>query len=265
MNEVLASLAEIARRGTTGALCTIIRTKGSTPRKEGTKMLVYPDGKIVGSIGGGEIEGRVIQEAIDSLQSGKSKILSYDLVNSEKGDPGICGGMLEIFIDPLKQPEDIVIVGGGHVGQAVVYLAKWMGFRVTLSDDREEFCSAEYAPEADEYIHCKLEDLPTRYVFSDQTAVVLATRNNQVDITGLPEILAEPTAYIGVISSQRRWKSTKKQLIDSGVNKDKLRLIHAPIGLDIQADTPEEIAMSIMAEILQEKRGGTGASLSTRK
>jgi len=106
--------------------------------------------------------------------------------------------MLEIFIDPLKKPEDIVVVGGGHVGRAVVYLAKWIGFRATLSDDREEFCSAEYAPGADDYIHCKLEDLPSRYVFSDQTAVVLATRNNQVDITGLPEILAEPTAYIGL-------------------------------------------------------------------
>lgn len=265
MNEVLASLAEIARRGTTGALCTVIRTKGSTPRKEGSKMLVYPDGKIVGSIGGGEVEGRVIQEAIDSLQSGESKVLLYDLVNLDKGDPGICGGTLEIFIDPLKQPEDIVVVGGGHVGRAVVHLAKWMGFRVTLSDDRKEFCSAEYVPEADDYIHCKLEDLPSSYVFSNQTTVVLATRNNKVDITGLPEILAEPSAYIGVISSQRRWKLTKKQLIDSGIDKDKLSRIHAPIGLDIQADTPEEIALSIMAEILQAKRGGTGVSLSTKK
>ncbi len=228
-------------------------------------MLVYPDGKIVGSIGGGEIEGRVIQEAIDSLQSGKSKILSYDLVNSEKGDTGICGGMLEIFIDPLKQPEDVVVVGGGHIGRAVVHLAKWMGFRVTLSDDRKEFCSPEYVPEADDYIHCKLEDLPSSYVFSDQTAVVLASRNNHVDMAGLQEILAEPSAYIGVISSQRRWKLTKKQLIDSGVNKDKLHRIHAPIGLDIQAETPEEIAMSIMAEILQVKREGTGASLTPGK
>ncbi|MCK4488922.1 MAG: XdhC family protein [Anaerolineales bacterium] len=265
MNEVLASLAEIARRGTTGALCTIIKTKGSTPRKEGSKMLVYPDGKIVGSIGGGEIEGRVIQEAIDSLQSGESKILSYALVNSEKDDLGICGGTLEIFVDPLKQPEDIVVVGGGHVGRAVIHLAKWMGFRVTLSDDRKEFCSPEFVPDADDYIHCKLKDLPANYVFSDQTAVILATRNNKVDITGLPEILAEPSAYIGVISSQRRWKLTKEQLISSGVNKDKLRRIHAPIGLDIQAETPEEIAMSIMAEILQVKRGGTGVSLSTRE
>jgi xanthine dehydrogenase accessory factor len=265
MNEVLFSLAEIARRGTTGALCTIIRTKGSTPRKEGSKMLVYPDGKIVGSIGGGEVEGRVIQEAIDSLQSGESKILAYDLLNPENGDPGICGGTLEIFVDPLKQPEDIVVVGGGHIGRAVVYLAKWMGFRVILSDDRKEFCSPEYVPGADEYIHCKLEDLTSSYVFSDQTAVVLATRNNQVDISGLPEILAEQTGYIGVISSQRRWKLTKKQLIDSGVNEDELHRIHAPIGLDISADTPEEIAISIMAEIIQVKRGGTGASLSSGK
>jgi len=140
-----------------------------------------------------------------------------------------------------------------------------MGFRVTLSDDRKEFCSAEYVPEADDYILCKLEDLPSSYVFSDQTTVVLATRNNKVDINGLPEILAEPSVYIGVISSQRRWKLTKKQLIDSGIDKDKLNRIHAPIGLDIQADTPEEIALSIMAEILKVKRGGTGVSLSPKK
>ena len=264
MSEVLDSFVELARSRKAGALCTIIRAAGSTPRKVGSKMLVYPDSKIVGTIGGGEVEAKVIQEALDSLQSGEPKVISYDLFNPEDSDSGIYGGTLEIFIDPLKQPEDIVVVGGGHVGRSVVHLAKWMGFHVILSDDRIDFCSPEHAPGADKYIHCKVEELPSKYDFSDRTAVVFATRNNQVDVNGLPEILAEPSSYIGVLSSQRRWKLTEEQLIDSGVNKKELKRIHAPIGLDIQAETPEEIALSIMAEIILKKRDGTGNSLAKK-
>jgi xanthine dehydrogenase accessory factor len=265
MGDVFNSLANLSRDGSAGVLCTIIKTIGSTPRKEGSKMLVYPDGKIVGSVGGGEVEGRVIQEAIAALESGETKVLSYDLMDPGKGDPGVCGGTMEVFIDPLQSPDDIVIVGGGHVGRAVVHLAKWMGFRVILSDDRQEFCNPETSPGADQYIHCNLEDLPTHYNFSKHTAIILVTRSNQVDINGLPEILAEPLAYIGVISSQRRWRLTEEQLLESGVKKEALKKINAPIGIDIQAHTPEEIALSIMAEVLLVKRNGTGIPLSKKK
>lgn len=262
MSEVLSALAELPKTGTAAALCTIIRAKGSTPRKEGCKMLVYTSGSIVGTIGGGEIEGRVIKEALDSIQTGERKIRSYDLINPEKGDPGICGGTLEVFIDPLTQPEDLIVVGGGHVGKAVVYLAKWLGFRVILSDDREEFCSPAYVPGADEYVHCSLEDLSSRIEFSPKTVIVMATRNNQVDVRGLPELLAAPSAYIGVISSRRRWKLTVEQLLETGITKKDLDRIHAPIGLDLKAETPEEIALSIMAEVFQVIRGGSGKGLS---
>ncbi|MFL7812364.1 MAG: XdhC family protein [Anaerolineales bacterium] len=262
MNDVYKALADLPRNGISAALCTIIQAKGSTPRKAGTKMLVYLDGSIVGTIGGGEIEGRVIQEAQDSIQSGESKIRSYDLIDPQKGDPGVCGGTLEVFIDPLSQPEDLVVVGGGHVGQAVVFLAKWLGFRVVLSDDREDFSSPANAPSADEVIHCKLEELPDRYQFTPQTSVVLATRNNQVDVQGLPEILAAPSSYIGVISSRRRWNLTREELVKNGIKEADLERIHAPIGLDIRADTPEEIALSILAEVLKARRGGSGESLS---
>lgn len=262
MSDVLSALAELPKSGTTAALCTIIRAKGSTPRKEGSKMLVYARGSIVGTIGGGEVEGRVIREALDSIQSGERKIRSYDLINPDKGDPGICGGTLEVFIDPLTQPVDLIVVGGGHVGKAVVYLAKWLGFRVILSDDREEFCTPALVPGADEYINCSLEDLSSRIEFSPKSVLILATRNNQVDIQGLPELLAVPTAYIGVISSRRRWKLTEEQLFEIGIKKKDLERIHAPIGLDIKAETPEEIALSIMAEVLQVVRGGSGKGLS---
>ncbi len=260
MPEVLTALAELQKSGGTGVLCTIVKTKGSTPRKEGCKMLVYQDGTIKGTIGGGEVEGRVIKEALEAIQSGEPTLCSYDLINPDQGDPGLCGGSLEIFIDPLIQSDDLVVIGGGHVGKAIIHLANWLGFRVILTDDREEFCSSDSAPGAAEYIHCPFEEITKRYKFSSQTAVVLATRNNKLDILGLPELLKVPTGYIGVISSKRRWKLTEEQLRESGVNKNKLEQIHAPIGLDIQADTPEEIALSIMAEIIQEKHGGTGKS-----
>lgn len=254
MDDVFNALADIKRTGTSGALCTIIKTKGSTPRKEGSKMLVFENGSIVGTVGGGEVEARVIQEALNSIKSGKSRIISYDLIDPDQGDPGICGGSLEIFVDPIDKPEELVVVGGGHVGKAVVFLAKWLGFRVILNDDRKEFCSPDLVPGADEYIHCPLAELPGKYQIPASAAVVLATRNQKVDINGLPELLAIPTAYIGVISSKRRWQLTEEQLIESGVNKDNLKKIHAPIGLKIGAETPEEIALSILAEIISNKR-----------
>ena len=221
-------------------------------------MLVYDDGSIVGTIGGGEVESRVIDLARQAIISGESTIGSYDLIDPIKGDPGVCGGSMEVFIDPLNQAIDLVVVGGGHVGKAVVHLAKWLGFRVILNDDREEFCTPENVPGADEYIQCKLEDLPDQYTFSPRSVLVLATRNNQVDVTGLPGLLAAPSAYIGVISSKRRWKVTEDQLLEVGVKKNDLKRIHAPIGLDINAESPEEIAVSILAEVLQKTRLGRG-------
>ena len=218
-------------------------------------MLVFENGSIVGTVGGGEVEARVIQEALNSIESGESSIISYDLIDPDQGDPGVCGGSLEVFVDPIGKPDELVVVGGGHVGKAVVFLAKWLGFRVILNDDRKEFCSSDLVPGADEYIHCSLAELPGKYQIPDNAAVVLATRNQRVDIEGLPELLTIPTAYIGVISSKRRWKLTEEQLIESGVKKDNLKKIHAPIGLKIGAETPEEIALSILAEIISIKRG----------
>jgi xanthine dehydrogenase accessory factor len=250
-NDVISALAELSKTNKPGALCTIIKTKGSTPRKEGSKMLVYPDGSIIGTIGGGEVEARVINQAVEIIHNGQSKILSFDLIDPDQGDPGVCGGSLEVFIDPLSSPKEIVVVGGGHVGKAVVFLAKWLGFRVILSDDREEFCNPEAVPNADLYLTSPLEELPTLMEFTNHTAIVLATRTNQVDIRGLPELLSVPSAYIGVISSKRRWKLTREELSKVGIPKKDLDRIHAPIGLDIGAESPEEIALSILAEVLQ--------------
>ncbi len=255
MDNVFSAIADMKNNGTSGALCTIIKTKGSTPRKEGSKMLVYSNGSILGTVGGGEVEARVIKQAIESIQSGETRISSFDLIDPEQGDPGLCGGTVDVFIDPIKKPADIVVVGGGHVGQAVVYLAKWLGFRVILNDDRLDYCTPESVPGADEYIHCEFAQLTSHYSFTEETAVVLATRNSGVDVSGLPQLLELPNSYIGVISSKRRWKLTEEQLLESGVKKKSLERIQAPIGLKIGAETPEEIALSILAEIILIKNG----------
>ncbi len=261
MDDIFAAIADLAQRGQGRALCTIIRTSGSTPRNTGSKMLVSSDGSIIGSVGGGEVEARVIEEAKKAILSGETAILNYDLIDPHKGDPGICGGTLEVFIDPLPVPNELIVVGAGHVGRAVVFLAKWLGYKVILSDDRPEFCSAENIPGADEYLVCKLEDLPKIYPVSTRAAVVLATRSQEVDLNGLPALLTTPVSYLGVISSRRRWKLTEEKLLSAGVNPEALNKIHAPIGIRIGAETPEEIALSILAEIIFLRNGGIDRSV----
>ncbi|MDZ7843641.1 MAG: XdhC/CoxI family protein [Anaerolineales bacterium] len=261
--ELINALAELTDQGKSGALCTVVKTKGSTPRKEGSKMLVYPDRSIVGTVGGGEVEGRVIARALEAMKSGKPEILSFDLIDPGEGDPGVCGGVLDVFIEPLQVPFQLIIVGGGHVGREVVRLAHWLGYRVILNDDREEFCTPESAPEADRYLVCEIDQLPDQVDLDSRTAVVLATRNMGIDTQGLPGILEHHPAYVGVIGSRRRWKLTREALLEDGVSEERVDQVHAPIGLDLNAETPEEIALSIMAEVVMVQGGGKGVSLST--
>jgi len=260
--EVYQALANLKSEGRSGVLCTVIETRGSTPRKEGSKMLVYPGGEIVGSIGGGEVESRVITQALAALQTGETAILSFDLVDPEKGDPGVCGGVVDVFLEPLPSVPVLVVVGGGHVGREVVRLGHWLGYRVVLNEDREEFCTPDAVPEADEYVLSRVSELPSLVDLNDRTAVVMATRNMTIDTEGLPEILEFPVSYVGVISSRRRWRLTRDELLEEGVEEDLVEGVRAPIGLDLNAETPEEIALSIMSEVVMVQRGGRGLPLS---
>ena len=138
----------VEARNEAGALCMVVRSKGSTPRHTGSKMLVYPDGSIVGTVGGGELENRVIAEARQAILDGQSRLLEYDLSDPARGDPGVCGGQVEVFVEPVLPKPTLIVIGAGHVGRAVVHLAKWLGFRVVVNDDRAEFCTPEATPEA---------------------------------------------------------------------------------------------------------------------
>ncbi len=261
MDKIYKEILRLQETGQTGALCTIVHSQGSAPRHTGSKMLVYQDGNIIGSVGGGEIESRVIQEALQAISDGKTRMLKYSLVDPKRGDVGICGGQVEVFVEPIVPAPLLVVVGGGHVGKAVAHLAKWLGFRVAVSDDRAEFCNPDAVPDADEFYNVPLEELPKYLNITPSTYLVLTTRGLMVDVPGLPALLDTPAAYIGVIGSKRRWIFARKKIIESGIPEEKLAKVYSPIGLDINAETPEEIAVSIMAEVIMRRNGGTGKSL----
>jgi xanthine dehydrogenase accessory factor len=228
----------------------IIKSRGATPRHVTSKMLVYPDGHIIGTVGGGEVENRVIKEALLAMHDNKPRLLEYNMTDPERGDPGICGGQLEIYVEPIIPKPILVVVGVGHVGKAVAHLAKWLDFVVAVCDDRPEFCSPTSVPEADQFFPIPIEELHKKLEITPWTYIVLTTRGMDVDVVGLPYLLDSNAAYIGVIGSKRRWGMTVNKLLAVGVSAEKLKKVYSPIGLEIHAETPEEIAVSIMAEIV---------------
>jgi xanthine dehydrogenase accessory factor len=259
---IFQHLAQIEKDGKPVALATVVRAQGSVPRHEGTKMLIYPDGLIKGTIGGGEVESLIIQSAQEALCDGKSRLLHYNFDDPERGDPGVCGGEMDVFIEPIRPNATLLIFGMGHVGKAVAHLGSWLGFRIIVADDRAEIMEDGSIPEADASLHCQLADLPSEVDITDQTFIILATRGVPIDVAGLPGLLQSPAAYIGVIGSRRRWEITAKQLLENGVSQAEIQRVTSPMGLEIQAETPEEIALSILAEIIMIQRGATGEKMA---
>ena len=252
---IFKALSEIQLNSQACALCTIIRAQGSTPRHVSSKMLVFPDGNIIGTIGGGELESRVITEAQVAIEKGNPFILEYRMTDPEQGDPGVCGGSLEIFVDPIKPKPNLVVVGAGHVGRAVAHLAHWLGFYVIVTDDRRELCTSELVPDGDEFFPVPFSEFPDKINITPWTYIVLTTRSVDVDVQGLPALLKSPAAYIGIIGSKRRWETTQQKLLETGLTEKDLERVKSPIGLDLNAETPEEIAVSILAEIILLRQG----------
>jgi xanthine dehydrogenase accessory factor len=261
METVFQAAGRLERDGRAGAVCTVFGSEGSTPRHVGSKMLVYPDGQIIGTVGGGDLEHRVIQEALQSIGDGQARTLRYNLADPGRGDPGVCGGQVEVFVEPILPTPTVVVIGGGHVGKAVAHLAKWLRFRVIVSDDRPEYCNREAIPDADEFHVGPMAELPSQIEINSRTFLVLTTRGSSIDAAGLPSLLGQGAPYIGVIGSRRRWATTVKDLQEHGVDQAQLQGVHSPMGLELHAETPEEIAVSIMAEVLMVRDRGTGESM----
>jgi xanthine dehydrogenase accessory factor len=259
---ILRELTSAVADDTPVVLATVIDTRRSVPRHAGSKMLIYGDGRTVGSIGGGEMEGRVLEEARAVFGDGKPRLLSYTLTDPGRGDPGICGGEVSLYLEAYMPASTVFVIGCGHIGRAVVDLAHWIGFRVVAYDDRPEQADAEALPGADVVLGgafaAALEEAP----ITSETHVVLVSRNMGIDLEVLPLVLATPARSIGVMGSRRRWLETRNALVEAGISTDALGRLHAPIGLELNAETPEEIALSIMSEIVMERRGGDGAAMS---
>jgi xanthine dehydrogenase accessory factor len=262
---IFQALNEIEKNHQSAALCTVTKSEGSTPRHVGSKMLVYPDGNFIGTVGGGDLEHRVLDEAWMAISDGQSRLLHYNMADPSRGDPGVCGGQVEVFVEPILPPALLVVIGAGHVGKAVVHLAKWLGFRVAVCDDRAEFCTPEATPGADSYHPVTMEKLPELITIDKRTSLILTTRGSSVDAAGMVPLLDSAAGYIGVIGSRRRWATTVKALKEKGVSEEKIARVHSPMGLELQAETPEEIAISILAEVMMLKAKATGISMKAKQ
>jgi xanthine dehydrogenase accessory factor len=248
---ILQLAADLVAQGKPCALVTVIRTTGSVPRRAGSKMLVGPNAELLsGTIGGGEMESRALNAGANAISTGQASTLKVDLINPASGDPGVCGGVVELFVEPLLSAPTLVVIGAGHVGKALVHLSKWCGLRAVLMDDRPELCTPDAAPGADVYLPGPLSAALAQVQLNPRTCIALVTRGFPIDVNVLPALLASPVAYIGVIGSKRRWATAKESLLQQGISEADLARVHAPIGIEIGAETPEEIAVSIIAEVI---------------
>jgi len=258
-----ARVGELVNDGCTVAVATVIRTRGSVPRKAPARMIVLGDGRTEGTVGGGELEARVIDEARALLASpDETRLLQYAFSNPDRGDVGVCGGEVEIMVETVRPATRVVVVGAGHVGREVVALSRFMGFHTTITDDREDLCTPDATPGADVYVVCDMAEIPDQVRIDQATFVVLTTRSVHLDLGGLPSLLRCEPRYLGVIGSQRRWGTTAERLAQAGVPPDTIASITSPTGLDLEAESPKEIALSIVAEIVMILRGGTGNPMS---
>ncbi|MEZ5065071.1 MAG: XdhC/CoxI family protein [bacterium] len=251
-------LSERVASGEALAVCTIVSAHGSVPRKIGTKMIVREDGAIDFTLGGGPFEALVIEDAREAIRRGESAIKAYRFLPAGENATGMtCGGDVEVFLDVHRRAARVVVFGGGHVALPLVRLAKTAGFRVAVIDDRREFANDVRFPDADEIVHAEGGYVGTDFPLEADDWVVIVTRCHQTDEACLRHVLDEDVepAYCGVVASRRKAKVLLARLVQDGYDPERLRRVRSPIGLDIGAETTEEIAISILGQIIAERAG----------
>lgn len=256
-HEVFAALGEALTSGEEVALVTIVAANGSTPQRVGAKMLVYADGRVVGTIGGGCYENEALWKAREALKTRKAVTVRYELADDFAAESGlICGGQMEVFIEPIEPSPAVYVFGAGHVGQFVARVAHDAGFRVHVVDDRDKFANRERFPDAAEII---VDDIPTWLANTTIPAsayVVVVTRGHRHDLDALRALAPRELRYLGLIGSRAKVKRIYDVLVEEGsVPLEQLEKVNAPIGLDIGAVTPQEIAVAIVAELIAVRRG----------
>jgi xanthine dehydrogenase accessory factor len=254
--EVFAALAEALQRGEEVALVTITASTGSTPQRVGAKMLVYADGRTIGTIGGGCYENDAFWKAREAIKARKPQNVKYELTDDFAEESGlICGGQMEVFIEPVEPAPDVYVFGAGHVGAFLARMSHEAGFRVHVVDDREKFASADRFPAG---VEVNVDDIPAWLEAHELPATayaVIVTRGHRHDLDAMRALAPRRLRYVGLIGSRAKVKRIFDALLEEGIDADALRAVHAPIGLDIGAITPQEIAVSILAELIAVKHG----------
>lgn len=261
MSDVLEELLNAKRTGRPCAVATVAATKGSVPRHPGAKMIVYEDGFISGTVGGGKFESLVIAEALECLAKKEPLLKTWPLREDQPDSFGaICGGEVTVLIEPQVPTHRLLIVGGGHCARAIAKLAAECGFFVTALEDREDVL------DKCESAHRRLTDPAPDYIgkstWDKNDAIVIVSRHYDIDREALAAALRQGgTGYLGMIGSRRKVLQVYDQLKSDGFSAEQLSGVYAPVGLDIGSDSPAEIAVSIVAEMLMVLRGKSGRPL----
>jgi len=262
--EVFAALSDALVRGEEVALVTIVAATGSTPQRVGAKMLVYADGRTVGTIGGGCYEDDAFWKAKEAIQRRRPANVKYELNDDFAEESGlVCGGQMEVFIEPVEPSPDVYVFGAGHVGHALAQMAYDAGFRVHVIDDREKFANISRFTSGVDVI---VDDIPTwlsQHQLPATAYAVIVTRGHRHDLDALRALVPAQVRYVGLIGSRAKVKRIYDALLEEGIDAAALARVHAPIGLDIGAVTPQEIAVSILAELIAVKHGKAGGATTS--
>ncbi len=256
MDDIYEAIVRMRREGRKGALATIVNVRGSVPSRETAKMLFFDDGGTLGTVGGGCVEAEVWQAAREVMEKELPRTLTFNLNQNPKYDTGlVCGGSLDVFVEPLIPAPRVYVFGAGHVGLNVYKAALLAGYEVVVVDDRDAFANRDRFPEAHE-IHADSFDLAIPRLLPQPTSfVVIATRGHKDDMRVLRWAVTTPARYIGMLGSRRKVLTIYRELQKDGVPAEALAKVRAPIGLEIGSATPEEIAISIVAELIAIRRG----------
>jgi xanthine dehydrogenase accessory factor len=260
--EIYEEIVRLKKLGRSSALATIVECKGSSPQKQGAKMLVRDDGTLIGTLGGGCIEADVVQHARMAMQDGQPRTVPFELTEKEGGL--VCGGTLTVYIEPVFADPRLVILGAGHVGKALAKLARFAGFQVTVADDRAQFANRDSIPDAHELVVSEFPEVFARVPVDRGTYLVIATRGHNHDLDAVRAALRSEAGYIGLLGSRRKKGILINSLRAAGFPEDDIRRVIIPVGLPIGSVTPEEIAVSIMAQIIQHRREHAPRGLGDR-
>lgn len=255
MVDLYEEIVRLRREGRKAALATIVNVRGSIPSFATAKMLVRDDGSIAGTIGGGCVEAEVWQAAREVIEQERPKTLTFNLNQNPKYDTGlVCGGTLEVFIEPVLPPGLLYIFGAGHVARSLYEVAHIAGFEVVVVDDRESYANRERFPNAREVYAEDFEQALQKLEPNENSYLVIVTRGHRDDMRVLRWAANTRARYIGMIGSRRKVIAVYRELENEGMPHEKLERVHAPVGLDIGAVTPEEIAVAIVGELISVRR-----------